>query len=475
MAWTGSSSTEQGLESSVVTSDPSTVTVCESSLSNFTGECESSLSNFTGETAVHAMESTQGARGPDDGPKFSTSRGRSRKAKMQSQRSTVKGSTTKAKQGGQKKKQLIAGVVAGLTAVLLVGAGIGTVAMLYKSKSGQVASADKEALAQPPSSSLSASSEGVAPANKNVSADTNKISKPDSKQADGKTIPVTSANKNVSADTNKISKPDSKQADGKTISVPSSKPGKRPDLRANVTYDEGQENEKRMYSKLRWTPEAIQARKEECANEVEAAPHAELRLVDDVRVREKRRLKHHQIRARQQEDLIFDALNPANPCTKLGGMPDSTYFDSYVDIQKKVGDDSLLKLRFMTLHRLQLFDHHPPRDFVELWKTFKAVGQTQTNYDLDHENQVQALPYIKKIRKALKNAKDAEQLARQLIHIISNERISLKLAHKVETFSKLEKRLEKEIKSGHLENQLSNLAADESEFRKNDETDEWRR
>eukprot|EP00920_Eleutheroschizon_duboscqi_P024409 GHVT01060605.1.p1 GENE.GHVT01060605.1~~GHVT01060605.1.p1 ORF type:complete len:402 (+),score=55.46 GHVT01060605.1:699-1904(+) len=393
MASTDWGGTEQGWKDSIVASAPSSVTVGEFS-----------LSNPTADTGVHAMEPAQDAGGPDDGPKFSTSRGRSAGARTPNQRSTVKDPTPRAKQDGQKKKRLIGMLAAGVTTALLAVAGITTIAILYKSKSAQVASADTEAPGLPPSSSLS--------------------------------VPPPKSKESVK---------------------PTSKPSR-------FTPEESCDNKDRIEKEMEWTPEAVQARKEECAEEVTEAPHAELLRVDGVRVREKRRLKKHTIRARQQEELIFDAINPANYCLHANIIY-VKYSDSYMHIQKLVGDDSLRKLRFMTLHRLLLFDDDYERDFEELWKT---ADQTPTNYDLDHENRVQVAPYVKELREALANATNANQLACQFIHIISNKKLSPDEAKKVETFPKLEKRLEILMNSGALENDLLEMSADENEFLQNE-------
>eukprot|EP00920_Eleutheroschizon_duboscqi_P024406 GHVT01060602.1.p1 GENE.GHVT01060602.1~~GHVT01060602.1.p1 ORF type:complete len:396 (+),score=47.66 GHVT01060602.1:830-2017(+) len=390
MAWPDSSSIEQGWEDSVVASAPFSAQVCESS-----------LSNPTTETGVHAMESGQDAGGPDGGPKFSTSRGKSKGAKTPSQRPTVKDSTPQAKQGGQKKKRLIGALVAGIATALITVAGIATVAILYKSSS-----ADTEAQGLQPSSSLS----GPSP---------------------------------------------------KSVELASKYPH-RPELTNSQTEDIQERIEKIM----EWTPEAIQARKEECADEVARAPHKEVFLEGGVRVREQTRLHSQPIRARQQEELIFDAINWRNPCLPTIYGLHLAYYDSYIHLKNLLGDDdSLRKLRFMTLNKLRLFGLNCHHDFPELLKTFNAVDKTPSNYDLDHEREIHVLPYVTELREALKNTKNADQLARQIIHIISNKTMPPKNAHTVETFTTLKNWLE-DWNIEMLKRDVYELPANEEEYQK---------
>eukprot|EP00920_Eleutheroschizon_duboscqi_P024415 GHVT01060611.1.p1 GENE.GHVT01060611.1~~GHVT01060611.1.p1 ORF type:complete len:450 (+),score=58.96 GHVT01060611.1:830-2179(+) len=444
MAWPDSSSIEQGWEDSVVASAPFSAQVCESS-----------LSNPTAETGVHAMESAQDAGGPDGGSKFSTLRGKSRGASRRSQRSTVKASTTSAKQGGQKKKRMIAVMAGSILTALLVVAGIVTVAMVYKSKGGQqVASADTEAPGLPSTSSSPASSEEDAPADTNVTANTKKMSAP-SLESKEKVEPGP--------------KPNSKQMEKETIPVPSQKPTDKvepdlqPNTRPNVTYDESIPIH--FKKRLDWDPQAIQARKAQCAQEVAEAPHGEVIWFEGFPVREKRRLEKHTNRARQQEDLIFDAIHLDNLAQGDRGGMNLRYLDSFVEINKLWKDGSLRKLRFMTLNKLRLFGLNCHHDFPELLKTFNAVDKTPSNYDLDHEREIHVLPYVTELREALKNTKNADQLARQIIHIISNKTMPPKNAHTVETFTTLKNWLE-DWNIEMLKRDVYELPANEEEYQK---------
>eukprot|EP00920_Eleutheroschizon_duboscqi_P009728 GHVT01022611.1.p1 GENE.GHVT01022611.1~~GHVT01022611.1.p1 ORF type:complete len:452 (-),score=35.95 GHVT01022611.1:1111-2466(-) len=395
---------------------------------------DSSFGHLT-DSGMHAIKPEQTVGAPVDGPTFSTSRRRSRKEdKMRRKSSTTKGLTKPSGQGGHKKR-LFGLLVGGITAALLAAAvGVVTFASVYKPKSAEVASADKGALGQPPNLSLTSTGGSVEPSNKNLTADTKAIAVPSTKPPSEGIV----------------------------------SPKSEPNLKVNATNEESLTTMNRIMKGIEWSPKSMQTREAECAGEVSEAPHADLCYIDGVPVREKTRWESHKIRARQQEELIFDVMDPYNGCMGRIGMPEAQYYDSYVDISKKVGDDSLRKLRFMTLHRLQLFDDNFERDCADLWETVEAVDSSPTNYDLDHENQIRALPYIKDFRDALANTKNAHQLACQFIHIISRKSVPLNEAHTVKTFHKLEKSLKQKMNSDKLEKMLLDVAADEKDFFENE-------
>eukprot|EP00920_Eleutheroschizon_duboscqi_P009726 GHVT01022608.1.p1 GENE.GHVT01022608.1~~GHVT01022608.1.p1 ORF type:complete len:470 (-),score=45.28 GHVT01022608.1:234-1643(-) len=448
-----------------VASEPSAVEGGNSSISTLENVApveggDSSFGHLT-DSGMHAIKPEQTVGAPVDGPTFSTSRRRSRKEdKMRRKSSTTKGLTKPSGQGGHKKR-LFGLLVGGITAALLAAAvGVVTFASVYKPKSAEVASADKGALGQPPNLSLTSTGGSVEPSNKNLTADTKAIAVPSTKPpSEGIVSPKSEPNQRVYA-TNEESK--------KIVS-----PYSKRKIRDNVTQGESDENMDRLGNEVQWTPESIKMREAKCAHEVDQSPHAQLCHIDGVPVRRKTRLASHKIRAEQQEDLLLDVWGHDTGCIGTTGEVASGYYDSYVDISKKVGDDSLRKLRFMTLHRLQLFDSDFKRDCADLWETVEAVDSSPTNYDLDHENQIRALPYIKDFRNALANAKNAHQLACQFIHIISGKSVSLEKAQNVKTFHKLKKRLEQEMQSGTLKKLLLQLPINEKEFFENKADAEW--